>query len=374
MLDNLTLAYLILELKFFLEEAYINKVSEIKQGVLKIKIHSKNGSKDLILTPNSPYLSNYSIQARHGKSNFAISLKKELYNKKIRTIEQYEFDRVCVIKLIEHLLVLELMGEGNMILLNEEGTIISCLKNESWTDRTTKKGEKYQFPKARAQNPLKYDKKSIIDAFKESKKDSIRTLISNLSISPLAAEEVFYKTKIDKKKPAVELKETELSKILEETKKLYTINEKNLKPVKYKEFVYPFKLNHLEETPEKIDSISAYIDEQLSKDASVSKHLLKEENQSKEKLSGLEFQKKQQEEARKKFEKGIEENKKKAEVIYEHYSELEELKNAVLIAMKKGLKEKEIMYTFSSAASKGNKTAGLIKKIDLSRKKIEVEL
>ena len=56
-LDNITVAYLVLELSALLENSYVNKVSEISGGVLKLKLHTKQGSKDLIIANAVPYIS-----------------------------------------------------------------------------------------------------------------------------------------------------------------------------------------------------------------------------------------------------------------------------------------------------------------------------
>ena len=195
LLDNLTLAYLVKELKPILKGAYVNKVSELKNAHQKIKLHTKQGSKDLILTPNELFLTNYSLQARHTKSSFAVALKKELYNKKIVDLQQHEFDRVITINFLEHSLILELLGQGNKILVDSKGKIIACQKNERWADRTTKKGEQYVFPKPRGINPLKLTQQNLKKAFEESKKDVIRSLVGFVNVSPIVAEEILFRAK-----------------------------------------------------------------------------------------------------------------------------------------------------------------------------------
>jgi len=372
MLDNLSLAYLLLELKPLLENAYVNKVSEIKNGFIKMKLHTKKGSKDLILAPNELFISQYSLQARHGKSGLAIALRKELYNKRIIGVEQHEFDRVVVLNFLEHSLVLEFLGDGNKIFLDSEGKILACQKNETWADRTIKKGEQYIFPKPKGLNPSTLTQKQLKEIFSASKKDSIRTLISGVNISPLVAEEVFFQLKIDKKSPPNTLKDAEIKRISLKTKEFYTPNTRNLMSVSYNETPYPFTLAHLT-GDSKVDSLNSFIDEKAS--SSFAKvEVEKQETEKKKQLSRLEFHAKQQKQAKVKFESQIEQSREKAELIYQNYSELEELRKAVLQAMKKGLKEKDIMYKFNSAAKKGNRVAKLITCIDLSKKKFTVEL
>ncbi|MCR4335565.1 MAG: NFACT family protein [archaeon] len=375
MLDNLSLAYLLLEIKPTLVNGFINKISEIKNGFIKVKIHTKNGTKDLILAPNELFISQYSVQARHGKSNLANLLRKELYNKRIVDIYQNEFDRVVVIKFLEHSIVLELIGEGNKIFLNSEGIIISCQRNEQWADRVTKKGEKYIFPKPNGINPTKVTSSDLKEAFAVSEKDSIRALMSLVNMAPLIAEEIFYQLKLDKKSKANTLKDAEIKKIASKVNEFYTLNPSNMAPVSFNEQPYPFTLVGVSQkvTVEKIDSISSFIDEKISK-LLTKNETEKETKEKKKSISKLEYHRNQQNLAKTKFETQIDDGKMKAELIYQYYNELEELRSAILMAMKKGLKENEIMYKFSSAAEKGNKTAKLVTQIDFSKKKFTVEL
>ena len=371
--DNLSLAYLLLELRPLIEGSYVNKVSEISPGVIKIKLHTKQGSKDLILSQNNFFISSYSIPARHSKGNFATALKKELYNKRIVGIEQHGLDRAFTIKFLEHSLIVEFLGEGNKILVDSSGKIISCQKNEEWSERTIKKGEKYLYPKQSTSSPLDISQEGISKIFSSSQKDSIRALISSVAVSPLAAEEVFYLQGVEKSKHAKYLAQPDVQKIVRGVKEIYTIDEKKLKPVSYKDFLYPFVLLHLKEEPTKIPSLNFALSETLSsKAANIVQE--KEKLHSAGKVSGLEFMKKQQEEAAKKFTSQIEQNHQKAEAIYSNYNEVEQIIKAVRSATQKGISEKEILSTFKTAAQKGNKSAARVLKIDLAKKKIELEL
>ncbi|MCR4368352.1 MAG: NFACT family protein [archaeon] len=370
--DNLTLAYLLEELKPVLDGSYVNKVAELKNGYLKIKLHSKQGSKDLILAPNDIFLTSFSLQARHGKTNFAVAAKKELYNKRLVSIEQNHADRVVTLKFLEHSIVLELMGEGNKILLDSQGKILSCQRNEKWADREVKKGIAYVYPKPRGVDPKSLDEKGLAEFFSKSNQNAIRALISYADISPLAAEETFHFLRIEKSVPAEKISASDAKKIAQSARDLYSL-KKPASPVKYEKFAYPFALTHLAEKPVPIKSLNFYADETVSAQLSRSE-VAQEKGVAEKEVSKLEFHAKAQGEARNKFEKQSQEAQKKAELIYEHYAELEELKNAIFLGVKAGAKEKEIMYKIHSAASKGNRAARLLVSIDLAKKKFTAEL
>src|SRR3989344_388884 len=368
-LDNLSLAYLIEELRPTLDGEYVNKVSQTDNGWLKIKLHSKKGSKDLIIAKNNFFISNYSIQAKHGKNNFAVSLKKSLYNKKLVSAQTHDFDRVVEFKFLEHTLVLELLGEGNQILMGKDGKIISCARNEDWADRKTRRGETYIFPKHQ-RNPAQLEGDDLKKIFGFSEKDAIRALLSSVNIPPLIAEETFFLLKIDKAKPAAKVSEAEAERVAAKIREFYSLKEEYV-PVSYKGFVFHFPLQHLKEQPAPIKSLNDFLNELLVPTISTPKEEEKK-TVSKSRVSGLEFMQKQQVEAKKKFELAAEENNRKAELIYEHYNEIEELRKAVLAGVQKNLNEKKISEALFAAASKGNAAARLLKKLDIKKKELEL--
>lgn len=372
--DNLTIAYLVLELRPFLEGSFVNKVSEISSGTLKLKLHTKQGSKGLIISGNDFFLANFSAHARHGKTNFAVALKKELYNKRIIGIEQHSLDRVVEIRLLEHSLVLELMGEGNQILVGKDGKIISCARNEEWSDRKTRKGEPYAFPRAKGLNPVEIGGKELADAFSRSERQAIQALVSSVNISPLVAEEVFHSLKIAKSAKASGIAASDVVRIADKVKEFYTVAPEKLNPVAYRGFCYPFMLSHLSDNPVGIPSLNSFISDSLSTEV-VSGPVVKEQkSESREKVSKLEFQRLRQAEARKKFIAVAEENQRKGEAIYRHYSEIEELSSAITQGVKKGFSEKEILSRISGQAKKGSRAALLLRRIDLKGRKFEIEV
>ena len=118
--SNLTLAYLLEEIRPFAVGAFVNKVQEIQKGIFKIKVHSKAGSKDLIVTDSALFFSNYSFTARQNSNTFFVKLRDFLSNKKISSITQHEFDRVAVIEFADFFLILELFHDSNAILADKE--------------------------------------------------------------------------------------------------------------------------------------------------------------------------------------------------------------------------------------------------------------
>ncbi|MEM4262098.1 MAG: NFACT family protein [Candidatus Diapherotrites archaeon] len=367
-IDNFCLRCLIKEIKETIQGAYVNKVSEIENGTIKLKLHTKKGSKDMILTKNVFYLTSFSYQARQGKSNFAESLKKNLYNKRILGLEQHGSDRVAKLLFLDYTLVLEFIGEGNKILLDKDNKIIACEKNEEWSDRITKKGETYKFPQLKSVSPINLTKNQLIEIFSKSEKDTIRTLISCINLSPVFAEEVLYRLKINKNKKAKEITEEESNQISTLINSLFNAEKEFFSPSLYQTFAYPIKLMSIAEEPKSMERFNDCIDEFFSKVAKQNKGVEKNI-----KIPKIEFLKKQQEEAKKKFLKAIEENTRKGEIIYSNLHEIEELRTEVLNLIKKGMKEEEILKEIHSKALQKPFFKNL-KSVFLDKKKIEIEV
>ncbi len=375
-LDNLSIAYLLKELRPALEGAYVNKVSEITKGKLKLKLHTKTGSKDLIITPHAIFTTKYSVPARHGKTNFAVALWKQLYNKRIVGIEQNGLDRVVVIKFLEHSLVLEFIGDGNKILLSKNNIILSCERNEKWADRETRKGLPYRFPKQHGLDPSGLTMHQLHSALESSGKDIVRGLIATVNVSPLAAEETAFRSGLAKSTPASSLNNTQMKKLLEQLEHFYGLKEKPA-PVAYREFAYPFPLLHIQnQSPVNIQSMTSFLDEEFSKAARQPQksHRQVYGTNKKDRQASHKFMQAQQQAARHRFEAQAQETRRKGELIYSHYTEIEELRKAVLSAIGKGIGEKVIMQKISAEAGRGNRVAKLLRRVDVKAGKIEVEL
>ncbi|MDP3762471.1 MAG: hypothetical protein Q8Q97_00150, partial [bacterium] len=178
-----------------------------------------------------------------------------------------------------------------------------------------------------------------------------------------------------KSAPANSLGQKELEALCSKARFFYSLNQ-SAAPAAYKGFIFPFFLQHLKEAPVPGTSLNSMLDEQFA--AAIGEPekevAAKGKQPKKDRAASHEFMQKQQEESRKKFESKAQENQRRGELIYENYTQIEELQKAVLQAISKGLKEKQIMEKIEGAAQMGNAAAKLLKKVDVGARKIEVEL
>ena len=137
-------------------------------------------------------------------------LRKHLKNIKITSIEQHNFDRIVKFtfqwgeKIYK--LVVELFGEGNVILLDNEDRIILPLKIEKWSTRRIVPKEIYKFPPQKDLTPFNLEYAVAYDIFKdEFKKDEnkntecVRIISRTFGLAGIYAEEICEIAGVDKK-------------------------------------------------------------------------------------------------------------------------------------------------------------------------------
>ena len=146
--------------------------------------------------------------------SFAMLLRKHLKNGKIMDIYQHEFDRIIVLEIQKKdkfQLVIELFGDGNLILV-KEGKIIQPLFSKSWSYRTVRAGFEFNYPPAKT-NPIKIHEDEFCTLLSGSKKDLVRTLIMDLQIPGIYAEELCLRCKLDKNAKANQISQKECEKL-----------------------------------------------------------------------------------------------------------------------------------------------------------------
>ena len=72
--------------------------------------------------------------------------KNWIENAKIVEIRQHGMDRILIFECTEGKLIIELFGDGNLITMNQQDTIVDVLHPKEWRTRTLRKGEHYSFP------------------------------------------------------------------------------------------------------------------------------------------------------------------------------------------------------------------------------------
>lgn len=314
-MENIEYAYVLAEIKGLVGNSF-EKMSEIEKGKLQMKIGKERITIELGKRMN---ISHY-INEGDSDHPFIQKLRKELKGARLTKIEQKEKDRVIVFyfeREEEKLLIFEMFGEGNSILVSQ-GKTLACYKNESWSDREVKAGIEYKFPKSNIVEKLK-------DAISEK---YIISAMLRLPLGKKYAKEILSKVGIEEKKPGNELSKKEIGEIEQEIEKI----KKEFSPIGFysKEGIVDYGLISFKEyefkefEKKEFESLSKAVDEFYHSNVEKvgkSKKLEKLEKRLEDQLKTLEEIKIKEEEY-----------KKLGDRIYEKYSEIEEI-------IKKGKRE-----------------------------------
>lgn len=183
-----------------LKNSKIQKIKEIPNGFL-FDLYSKNKKNFLVIYRNGFFLSDKNYDAI-SPSNFCDVLRKNLMNEIIIDINQKEFDRIVEIETKKFILILEMFGNGNIILTEKPNKkIIAAIEMRAWRDRTIKRNIEYQYPPL-ATNPFSL----TLEDFKRrmDEKEIIRILAKDLGFGGEMANKICQKLGIDPNSKNVE--------------------------------------------------------------------------------------------------------------------------------------------------------------------------
>lgn len=370
---NISLAYIIAELKPIVEGSILRKVQELENGWLKFRMQTRQGTKDLIATPDALFLTGYSMPAKQTTSGYGAFLRKHLANKKVFSFKQHGLDRIAVMEFEEFFLIFELFAKGNVVLADKEMRILSAFRKEHWKDRTLKKGEQYRFPSSKGISPTELNEAKLAELFKESETDVVRTLIKEVNIAPSFAEAACLasSSRIEKGRKAKELNASQIKQLVAAIAQLYSVKLKKERPLLAKKdgkeilLPFPLPLPGIAEL-RKFSSLNEALDQIYSKQFSSLQTSQADEAIGRKKAE-LQKSMQQQREALKKLQQTLESNREKAELIYANYSRLLGLVEAATSAKKEKLSEKEVMYKLKEGFP-------FLQTIDLKRGKLVVSL
>lgn len=219
-MSNLDYGFIARELDAALVGAFLNKVYELRPGVLRFKFHKKGEINLLVELGWGAYLASKLEEPPDSPSHFATLLRRKLANAIVKGVKQLNFDRVMSIAFStaggEYSLVFEMLGKGNALLCSGTGSILGVYRVEQFAARSLKIGQEYVLPPSGKKNP------SDIDGTDLAGLDGkiIPALSKKINLSPFYLEEACLRAGIsfDSKKlsqPEVRKLESELKALNE---------------------------------------------------------------------------------------------------------------------------------------------------------------
>ena len=226
------------ELKATIADSRVNNIYQLNEKTLIFKLHKIDLPPIRLVTEAGRriHLTVYAQENPNVPPAFCMALRKYLRGAWVIGIEQYEFERIVTLsfKTKEGLLklVVELFGEGNIILTNEKNMILQALFFKRMRDRNILRNEVLAFPPPSGKNPFKVSLSELEEALKTvGEVEVVRVTARFLGIGGVYAEEVLLRANVDKAKPCKNLTDMEIKGIFAALQSLLSkLSEGNLEP------------------------------------------------------------------------------------------------------------------------------------------------
>ena len=232
------IAAAIQELKALITDSRVNNIYQLNQKTIVFKLHKINESAIRLVVEAGRRLHTtvYSQESPNVPPAFCMALRKYLRGAWLSNIEQYGFERIVTLTfktktgLFE--LVVELFGEGNIILTDEKNMILQALFFKRMRDRSILRNEVLVFPPPSGRNPFEVSLSELDEALKDSGEiEVVRAMARFLGIGGVYAEEVLLGANVDKAKPCRALTDTEIKGIFGALQSLLSnVSAGNLEP------------------------------------------------------------------------------------------------------------------------------------------------
>jgi predicted ribosome quality control (RQC) complex YloA/Tae2 family protein len=216
------IAAAIQELKATIADSRVNNIYQLNEKTLIFKLHKIDLPPIRLVTEAGRriHLTVYAQENPNVPPAFCMALRKYLRGAWVIGIEQYEFERIVTLsfKTKEGLLklVVELFGEGNIILTNEKNMILQALFFKRMRDRNILRNEILAFPPPSGENPFKVSLPELEEALKNAGDvEVVRVTARFLGIGGVYAEEVLLRANVDKAKPCKNLTDIEIKGIFD---------------------------------------------------------------------------------------------------------------------------------------------------------------
>lgn len=210
-------AAVVRELKERILNSRVSNIYQLNSKTLLFKLHKADES-DLRLILEAGrrlHLSVFDVKKPVTPPAFSMALRKYLRNCWMVIVEQHEFERVVVFsfrtKSGTMRLILELFGDGNVILVDWNNTISQALTYKRMRDREIIRGKTFSFAPSAGTSPIGISEEELRSKLSStSSVEVVRALARSLSIGGDYSEEVLLRAGIKKDKLCNELSVDEM--------------------------------------------------------------------------------------------------------------------------------------------------------------------
>ncbi len=386
-LTSFDAAAIVSELKERLKGAHIQNIYQIRGKTLILKLHQPNQTalNLLIESGRRLHLTSYMLEKPEKPPAFCMVLRKHLRNGIVEEVSQHEFERIVTIKVRtkegEFKLIVELFGDGNIILVDPRDIIQQALTFKRMRDRNILRGEAFRHAPSSGKNPLRIEMPDLFELKEFKGIDVVRALTKLLSIGGTYAEEVLLSAQVDKNKECESLENDDLNKIYATLNEVLSplktarlepcivIDEEgkwvDAVPLPLRRYA-SFECKRFESFNEALDEF--YAKTLVEKEAAVVTEKVEQEMARQQRI--LHEQQTSLEEARKEAEL----MRRIGDKIYAHFHQLQTLLQRIMEEKKSGKSWREIVSAVEGEKSSGKEPAFFFESLDTKKLVLNVSI
>ena len=268
------------------DNLYLNNIYQVMNDSYLFRLHQVGKSKKYVMV--NPKIgiweSKYDIE-KDESTGYVTSLRRNLLRARLIKFEQPPGERICIIhfetKKGKRKVICEFFREGNIIVVDENNKILSCLRKLKVRHREIFPGSIYEFPPLKATSIENFQKEDLENIY-ENDLEIAKWIGRNYSLSKKYIEEILERISIDKEKECNKLSSNEIKKLENEILELVKVvksHDLSVWIAKDENLIEDISLINLEhskksdyyESDSLMDELDNYITLNLSKNQTVTK-------------------------------------------------------------------------------------------------------
>ncbi len=333
------------ELKEALEGGIIKKIYQYGSGSKQflIEVFKPATASMLYVDSTKAFLTGTKRTGPKEPPSFCMFLRKYLMGKRIKSVRQYNFDRILEISTEDNVLIFELMPPGNVILCDNEGRIIMPLEIQKWRDREVVPKVPYTYPPA-PQDPFILRLDDLVRYFKASDRTVGGLLAAGLGFGPLYSSEICARAGVEAGKAASHITLGEASNL---HRAIFSL-QRAVGPCIYEDMPSAFPLNvYKNKTCRPADSFSEaldlfYSEEEVRAVEEMEERKVKEAEEKAERIT------EQRKSAEEKWGRVGKDSREIAEAINRNYPTVQTILEGIARAREQGMSWEELKKRISS--------------------------
>lgn len=342
-MTSFDIAALLYELSQMIKDARIENIYQVNRETLLLRLHrpSQPTLHLLVESGKRVHITSYALKKPSMPPAFCMALRKHLRNGKVQAVEQHEFERSITFKILTrnglYLLVAELFGEGNIVLVDSRNVIVAARKYRKMRDRNILRNEPFKQAPPSGKNPFCVTRVQFDRLRDFGELEVVRALTKFLSIGGLYAEELLLRADVDKNTACQVLTQLQLDNIYVALANLLScLSEGKFDPAVIIDSegeildVVPIRLRRYEGTESKpYKTFNEALDEYYTRTIQLRRVSQAQKEQQVE-LARLQRVLQNQQKTLEDSKKAVEQHKRVGDSLYAHFGELQQLLQLIM--------------------------------------------